>query len=273
MKNRFQDIIDDTGFDKHVIATGHFVATTPGGLHASFTSGRVGGNGDPSGTNEGRTVDLDANSDNYIYWNTASGMFVRKSVAPAAGEPARNIGDVPLAMLRTSGVAVTAQSDLRPLRRLDGRKLIANSVVRDVLATPVEKDTFRRRVLETDPRWKDDISARVQTTNATPTILWSSVVNERESMTITALVSGRRTAGASSRASVELRVQVYRDTAGNVTISGGGVTTLWTDLDGSGYAATFVVDTASQEVRLRVTGAAAQTVEWFADVGKILNFA
>lgn len=111
------------------------------------------------------------------------------------------------------------------------------------------------------------LTANVQTTDDTPTVLISRVVAEDELVTITATVNGfisTKDQAAGSR----VFVTAYRDTGGNVTLVGSPVidlnTTAAVDVNAS-------VDTGTQTVRVIVTGIAAQTWDWNAEYNLVTS--
>jgi hypothetical protein len=101
----------------------------------------------------------------------------------------------------------------------------------------------------------------VQTTNATPTVLVSILLNEAETITL----NGSITAAQSNHSNAvggTFCITARRATAGNVTLIGSVVTNVQ-----SSSAATFTcaVDTGTQTVRVLVTGVAATTYNWAAN--------
>lgn len=103
--------------------------------------------------------------------------------------------------------------------------------------------------------------AGVQTTNATPTVLASVVVNQTESITL----SGTITAAQSDHTNAvggSFSITARRASGGNVTLIGSVVTNVQ-----SSSTATFTcaVDTGTQTVRILVTGVAVTTYNWAAN--------
>jgi hypothetical protein len=101
----------------------------------------------------------------------------------------------------------------------------------------------------------------VTTTDATVTTLWSFTLADNTTYTIVARVTADQTSGTNS-AGYERIVTVKR--AGGAATIVGTVSTPHTAEDVAGWDCTF--DVTSNDVRLRVTGAAATTVVWQADV-------
>jgi hypothetical protein len=80
------------------------------------------------------TLTMIASSDNYVYIAMASGMFIVKSVAVAAGEPAQEPGLLKLGKVTTGGAAISAINDERVTTLLKGAVLIPQSVGQAPLA-------------------------------------------------------------------------------------------------------------------------------------------
>lgn len=109
----------------------------------------------------------------------------------------------------------------------------------------------------TSSEWKTG-QAAVQTNDATPTLVVGQVVAAGEMVSIKAYVNGFRDTFADA-IGAEVFVTAYRPAAGNVTLIGAPVinsnTTSTSDV-------TAVVDIGTQQLRILVTGVAAQTFNW-----------
>lgn len=273
-KDKVLTLVQDIGLKMRLGISTHHAVVSTFGFVATLAGGKVaGGHDENTGMTAQTALTMQSTRDNYVYRNAIDGHFTIKPVAVGAGEPTRQAGEVPLYMFTTSGIAITTTVDMRSSRVLDGSKLVADSVNRDVLKSPIEKDRFKVSKTEGDTQASESTAFRQTTLAGAITKLGSSVINEGESAQVIAKIEARRTAGGSSRSSWELRCHVYRDTAGNVTMTAAGVTTVYSDVDGSGYAAILDVDVGTQQVRVRVTGAAGQTVEWFGVLEVIRSFA
>ena len=100
--------------------------------------------------------------------------------------------------------------------------------------------------------------AAVQTTDATPTVLASILVNQLDSITLKGTIVGSTAAHASAIGG-DFLITATRATAGNVTLIGSAIANV-----NSNSAATFTadVDTGTQTVRVMVTGVALSTFNW-----------
>jgi len=109
--------------------------------------------------------------------------------------------------------------------------------------------------------WSD----KVQTTDATATNLWTETLSDNQVHVIEALVVARRSDSA-DRWSGKRRVTVYR-AGGGATILG-SVETIGTDVT-TGLAPTVTFDASTNDIRLRITGESAKTIQWRALVHKV----
>lgn len=109
--------------------------------------------------------------------------------------------------------------------------------------------------------WSD----KVQTTDATATNLWTETLSDNQVHVIEALVVARRSDSA-DRWSGKRRVTVYR-AGGGATILG-SVETIGTDVT-TGLAPTVTFDASTNDIRLRITGESAKTIQWRALVNKV----
>lgn len=107
----------------------------------------------------------------------------------------------------------------------------------------------------------------VQTTDATVTNLWTKTLSNNTTYLMEISVVARHQTEAAARgAGGKLKFVVYRNNAGDATIatdSGGRVKEIET-YGTSGYD--FDVDVSTNDVRIRVTGAASQTVAWVGNI-------
>jgi hypothetical protein len=111
-----------------------------------------------------------------------------------------------------------------------------------------------------------ETNASVQTTDATQTNLFTLTLADNTTYTFDVNLNGRRSSTTAMGVGGKLRFTVYRNNAGVAIIAsdfGGAIKEL--DFYGSsGYD--FTVDVSSNDVRIRVTGAASQTVNWAANM-------
>ena len=104
---------------------------------------------------------------------------------------------------------------------------------------------------------------QVQTTNATPTTLSTIVLADDTTYVIEARIVARDT-GGTKRASYVRTVMAHRQSAGSATLGGAGIEADFTDETTAAWDATFVV--SGNNVLVQVTGEAATTIDWAADV-------
>jgi len=103
--------------------------------------------------------------------------------------------------------------------------------------------------------------ANVSTTDATVTTLWSKAVPLSSVVSVHATVVGM-VSGGGGRATYNRTASAYRTSSSNVTL-GGASTAVGTDYESSaGFDCAIDVDTTTQTIRVRVTGAAATTIAW-----------
>jgi hypothetical protein len=122
---------------------------------------------------------------------------------------------------------------------------------------------FRYDGVETHT-WGD----KVTTTDATAATLWSETLGDNTVHVVEVLWVARRT-DAAGRASGRRRVTVYR-AGGGATITAGGAQVLGTDeTDGAITIGSVLFDTSSNDLRVRATGAAGQSIAWRVHVLKV----
>jgi hypothetical protein len=98
---------------------------------------------------------------------------------------------------------------------------------------------------------------RTTTTDAVATTIWSAVLADNSTYAIDVMVAAMQSDG-SDRAVYIRRALVFRD-GGGATLSGGGVVAVWTDETSASWDCT--IDTNSNSVRVRITGAAGRTIQ------------
>ena len=104
-------------------------------------------------------------------------------------------------------------------------------------------------------------TAGLQTTDATPTVLWTKALSDDTAYWIEADIISRSVTGTTAENSYKLRVLVHRRAAGAATLGGAGSINLFTDEEDLDWAATF--DVNANDVRLVVTGdAGATSLAW-----------
>ena len=103
--------------------------------------------------------------------------------------------------------------------------------------------------------------ATTQTTDDTPTTLWSKTLDEGKAYLVEAKIVGKN--GDSARNAYIRRALVYRPSGGSATMEGSvqDELTIESDVD---WDATIDVD--GNDVRVRVTGKASTTIDWACDV-------
>lgn len=112
-------------------------------------------------------------------------------------------------------------------------------------------------------------TAKVATADGTVTTLWSKVVPLGTVISVDAQVVGL-VSGGGGRATYNRQASAYR-AAGNVTL-GAASTTVGTDYESTaGFDCAIDVDTTTQTVRVRVTGAAATAIAWKCRVQFVLG--
>jgi len=111
-----------------------------------------------------------------------------------------------------------------------------------------------------------ETNATVTTTNATETTLFSLTLADNTTYNLDVMVCARLSSTTAKGMYGRSRLMVYRNNAGVATIAadfGGQLEELDT-YGTSGYD--YVVDVSGNDVRVRVTGAASETVKWAANV-------
>lgn len=107
-------------------------------------------------------------------------------------------------------------------------------------------------------------TARIQTTDATPAVLWSMHVPTSSVLAVNALVVGESTTGA-AQVVYELSAVFTRTSSGNATKetpSTDWATPYFESNTALSTTAAWAADTSSQTARLSVTGHAATTYNW-----------
>ena len=103
--------------------------------------------------------------------------------------------------------------------------------------------------------------ARARTTDATPTTLWSYTLNDNEHLNIVANVLCQASSGTATAGYIRAAT-VYRD--GGSAVIEGSVTAIHSAEAAAGLDATITV--SGNDVRVTVTGVAASTYDWHANV-------
>jgi len=151
-------------------------------------------------------------------------------------------------LFRTTPIGSTTQAE-RVIISSEGLVGIGETSPDELLhvGSGTKHDGFRR----TSP-------TEAQTTTATPATLTTLTLVDETTYWIRAVVVGVKSDG-SARAVYELRAAAYRTGAGSATLQG-AVTSVFTQESDSSWDAT--MDVSGNDVRVRVTGAAATTIEW-----------
>ena len=117
-------------------------------------------------------------------------------------------------------------------------------------------------------------TAAVQTTDATPTVLWSKALSDDTAYWIEVDIVARSAAGTTAENSYTVRALAHRRAAGAATLGGAGVVSLYTDEEDLDWAVT--IDVNANNARVIVTGDVgatslvwASTIRWQA-VGDVL---
>lgn len=111
--------------------------------------------------------------------------------------------------------------------------------------------------LKTAPAIVGTEPGAVQTTDATPAVIWSLTLADNTAYWVDALVVARGT--AASQNGYQRRCVVSRRGAG-AALGGAGSVSIWTDEDDLDWDVEFVV--SGNDLRLQVTGEAATTIDW-----------
>ena len=121
-----------------------------------------------------------------------------------------------------------------------------------------------------DPTGTVRTSANVTTTDATQTNLYTLTLADNTAYSFDVDVVGRRSSTTAMGVGGKLRFLVYRNNTGAATLAAdfGGTIKEIESYGSSGYD--FTVDVSTNDVRIRVTGAASQTVNWRAFVNYAL---
>jgi hypothetical protein len=109
-----------------------------------------------------------------------------------------------------------------------------------------------------------DIRATLTTVDDTPVALWSMTLADNTAYVIEASVLAQQEDGA-DRAAFQIKTAVFRTAAGVATMQG-IVTNLAAAIADTGVAWDCIFDTSTNDVRLLVTGDAANDVHWLATV-------
>lgn len=111
-----------------------------------------------------------------------------------------------------------------------------------------------------------NLNKKVQTTDNTTTTLWSFTLADNTSYQFEALVGGRFSSTTAKGVLGRIFFGAYRNNAGGAVLveAGGGVENVMNVYGASGY--TVAIDVTGNDVRIRVTGATAETVNWGTNV-------
>lgn len=188
--------------------------------------------------------------------NSANGEFI---VGSAAGTLVWESGDTARTSLGlgTGDSPVFTNIDVTGL--IDGRIAYVGSgaLADSILEADSTTVSVRSSGAKSDGLTYEQVSA-IQTTDATVTTLDSLTLEDENTYNISAQIVGVKSDGT-DRASYNFIGTYYRTGAGNATIQG-SVTTTHTEESNSSWSC--VLDTNSNDVRVRVTGVAATTIEW-----------
>ena len=115
----------------------------------------------------------------------------------------------------------------------------------------------------------DKIKALVQTTDATQTTLCSFTIPSNSSAVVRATISLRNTANNDTAAI--MIVGTFKNNAGTVTLEG-SVTSLLAIMGSAGLlTALSTMDVSGTNIRIRVTGIIATTIDWQVEANMINN--
>ena len=217
------------------------------GLTGGVEDGRVDGDAWRSPPWSRRDFAFAASSDTYLRADVASGELFAQVVSVGGNEPALPHGSARLARVTTDGSGITAI--------LDQRRTVFSQRSLDVMDGNVPTGSMMRSRV-----------GRVRTTDATQTTILTVPIAPDSGGVAKVWIGGKRNASADSGA-YELTARFHRNGTGAVTLNGGV-----TDFSSEGNAA-WAVDVAGDggsNLLVRVTGVAAQTIEWTAEAKLLL---
>jgi hypothetical protein len=110
-----------------------------------------------------------------------------------------------------------------------------------------------------------DVVKKASTTDATVTAIYSFAIPEDATVVIMVDVAGKRTNGT-GRLGHRRRAMAYREGAGAAALQGGVNTPMSKTGGGAGGVWDATIDLSSNTLRVIVTGAAAENIEWTARV-------
>lgn len=276
-KDRFRTLIQNSGLKARTSddASHSFIGSS--GNIVNLSGGGVSGGHDE---NTGRGFDtgltIDNNMDTFVYRSAIDGHFVIKPVA--IGDPAPDTApdEVPLHFFRVVAGAVTFHLDLRSTRALNGARLVESSVIRDVLANPIAQQALQLSAVEGDSQRIYRGTFRLQTTDGAAHTLAQVPIAVGESAMVTLKLSARRTSGANQNVSYLANRTLRYNAGGGVPdiATVGVVNSLYFESEGApAWTATVDANTTDETIDVNVTGAAATTVEWFAEVEVVFSLA
>ena len=176
----------------------------------------------------------------------------------AAAAPALRRGSVPIAMVRTDATSVVSITDMRPTRPLDGAQLVDSSVPSGRMVYPLDTEVSQMMGTQIGTSRAARRAGNVETTNATTTTVLSIPLASKTAGLLRVEIGASRFATDDSGAwRITARVR-HNGTAASVPAS-------TAELTSTSDAAWAVSVTASgDDILVRVTGAASQTVRWTA---------
>lgn len=205
-----------------------------------------------------RSVELDASRDHYLRYNVRSRALEVVDVTVSAAAPVLRRGSVPIAMIRTDATSVVSITDMRPTRPLDGAQLVDSSVPSGRMVYPLDTEVSQLMGTQIGTSRAARRAGNVETTNATTTTVLSIPLASKTAGLLRIEIGASRFATDDSGAwRVTARVR-HDGTAASVQAS-------TAELTSTSDAAWAVSVTASGDnILVRVTGAASQTVRWTA---------
>lgn len=226
------------------------------GRNLTIPEGNVDGTGRRERQRREHTVELAASRDSYVRFSVQSRAITIEDVAVGDPAPALRRGSVPLAMVRTDATTITAITDQRPTRPLDGARLVDASVASARIAYPLNTEVS---VMEStgaaSSRWAKRVAA-VETTNATTASALVLSLAAKTGGLLKVEVGATRAATDHTGAwRITARV-VHNGTSASVVAQ----TAEYTSRDDVAWS--IALTPSGDDIHIRVTGAASQTINW-----------
>lgn len=149
--------------------------------------------------------------------------------------------------------------------------LSTGSLISSFASTTAATLTNAQETLTFDTINKVELNKKVQTTDNTTSNLWAFTLADNTSYRMEAQITARLSSTTAKGLMGRIGFGVYRNNAGGATLveAGGDVETVITTYGSSGYTAD--VDVSGNDVRIRVTGANAETVNWAVNMQYVLT--